>query len=196
MTDYCTRAEVRTYKGIGANNTADDDLIDDLIGRASQRIDTYCRRTFVARTSETRYFDALRDVRGRMLFLDDDLQAVTTLTNGDDSEISSDSYVLLPTNVTPKYAIKLKQSSSISWTYSNDPEEAISVLGTWGFNNTTTPPEDIKHAAVRLSAWYYDQRKAPFGTQAVPELGVIEVTPDVPADVRSILDNYVREIVG
>ena len=104
--------------------------------------------------------------------------------------------MLLPTNETPKYAVKLKASSSVSWTYNTDPEEAITVLGNWGYNNTTEPPEDIKHAAIRLTAWYYDQPAAPYETTGMPELGIVTVPTDVPADIASILDQYVRQQVG
>lgn len=193
MADYCTLAQVRTYKGIGATETDDDSLIEQFIDEASTRIDTYCKRTFAVRTGETRKFDAVQDVRGRVLYMDDDLQAVTEIVNGDGDTLDSSDYVTLPTNRTPKYAIKLKTSSGTAWTWQTDPEEAISVTGSWGYNNT---PNDIRHAAIRLAAWYYDQRDAPFGTQAMPELGVIEVTPDIPSDVQALLDPYVRESVG
>ena len=73
MSSYCTLAEVRAYKKIGAAQTGDDALITDLIPQASQRIDSYCLRTFTVRTAETRKFDAVLDVDGDTLYLDDDL---------------------------------------------------------------------------------------------------------------------------
>lgn len=190
MSDYCTTAEVKAY--IGTDKSTDDTLIATLIPRASKRIDTYTRRTFIKRTAETRKFDAVQDVDGRTLYVDDDLLSVSSITNGDGDSISASDYVLLPTNTNPKYAIRLKASSSESWTYSTDPEEAITVVGTWGYYNGTVPPDDIKHAAIRLTAWYYAQRKAPFETQGLPELGVVTVPTDIPPDIEATLAPYAR----
>jgi len=192
MADYCTLAQVRKYADFkDASNTSDDALISDLITRASKRIDTYCGRTFVQRTA-TRKFDAVRDVEGQRLWMDDDLLSVTSITNGDSTAVTSAQYVLEPANDAPKYAIKLKASSAVSWTYTTDPEQAISVAGTWGFMAGTIPPADIQHAAIRLTAWYYQQREAPFETVALPELGAVTIPQAIPADIVAVLENYVR----
>lgn len=192
MADYCTTAEVKVYKDIAQSD--DDVLLAALITRASARIDRFCARTFTAR-AETRYFDALRDVDRQKLYLDDDLISVTSITNGDGTTVTSGQYVLEPVNHTPKYQIRLKASSGISWTYQTDPESAITVSGLWGYASGTVPPDDIKHAAVRLSAWYYDQRPAPFERQAFLDTGVIVTPADMPPDVRILLDPYKRRRV-
>jgi hypothetical protein len=189
MSDYCTLADIKAY--VSTALPGDDGIFADLITRASKTIDTYCRRTFTQRL-ETRYFDATGDVSGSTLFLDDDLLGVITLTNGDDDAITSGSYVLLPANYSPKYAIKLKSSSGVSWTYDDDPEQAIQVNGTWGYKAGTVPPDDIKHAAVRLTAWYYHQREAPFETTGFPDLGQVVVPSSIPVDIKGLLDPYVR----
>jgi len=194
MTDYCTTADVKAY--IGTSKATDDALMASLIPRASARIDRYCDRTFIRRSAETRKFDAVEDVEGRVLYLDDDLLSVTSITNGDGATVSASEYVLLPTNSSPKYAIKLKASSSTSWTWNTDPEEAISVSGTWGYYNGTVPPDDIKHAAIRLTAWYYHQRSAPFETQGLPELGVVTIPQDMPQDIKATLAPYIRLQMG
>jgi len=192
MADYCTLAQVRSYLDFqSASNTGDDSLINLLITRASQRIDTYCGRTFVERT-ETRTFDAVQDVEGQRLWMDDDLLAVDSITNGDSESITAAQYVLEPANETPKYAIKLLASSSKSWTYNTDPEQAISVTGDWGYMTGTVAPADIQHAAIRLTAWYYQQREAPFETVALPELGAVTIPQAIPSDIVAVLNNYVR----
>jgi len=191
MTTYCTTTEVKRY--IATDKDTDDALIDELITRASQRIDTYCQRVFVAEGA-TRVFDAVQQVDGRTLLVDDDLLAVERITNGDGEDVAASAYVLLPANTTPKWAIKLKASSGVSWTYQTDPEDAIEVEGTWGYANTQ--PDDIHHAAIRLTAWFYHQRQAPFETQGMPELGLVTVPADLPADIKALLDPYVRQQLG
>jgi hypothetical protein len=196
LADYCTLAQVRKYVDVKkASNTSDDVLISDLITRASKRIDTYTGRTFTERT-ETRRFDAVRDVQGQRLWVDDDLLAVDSITNGDGTAIIASDYVLEPANEAPKYAIKLLASSSESWTYNTDPEQAISVTGDWGYMAGTVAPSDIQHAAIRLTAWYYQQREAPFETVAFPEVGAVVVTQAIPPDITAILNNYVRQQVA
>ena len=193
MSDYCTAAEVKAY--IGTALATDDTLIAALITRASAAIDKYCGRTFVQREDETRYFDAIQDVEGRTLYVDDDLLAVDEIMNGDSTTVSSSYYVLLPANLSPKYAIRLKASSSVSWSYTTDPEEAISITGTWGYVASDTAPSDINHAAIRLTAWYYHQKSAPFETTGLPELGIVTVPAAIPDDIKGILDLYVRDRV-
>lgn len=196
MADYCTLAQVREYADFKKiANVDDDDLIDRLITAASKRIDIYTGRTFAER-SETRKFDAVRDVEKRRLWVDDDLLEITTVTNGDGTTVTASEYVLEPSNESPKYAIKLLSSSSQSWTYNTDSEQAISVNGKWGYKLGTVPPSDIEHAAIRLTTWYYQQREAPFETVAFPELGAVTVPQAMPPDIVAILNNYVRQQIA
>lgn len=196
LTDYCTLAQVRKYTDFkSASNTDDDALIEQLITAASKRIDTYTGRTFTEAT-ETRKFDAVRDTEGQRLWMDDDLLAVTSITNGDGTAIVASDYVLEPANEAPKYAIKLLASSSESWTFNTDPEQAITVVGEWGYMAGTLAPADIQHSAIRLTAWYYQQREAPFETVALPELGAVVIPQAIPSDIVAILNNYVRQQVA
>ncbi len=190
MTDYTTVGEVKTYLHIGG--TGDDDLIEDLVTRASRIIDAHCGRWFAADT-QTRYYDAVGPhITGRLLLLDADLLSLTTLTNGDGAEISSDDIILRPINWPPYFGIALKASSGLSWAYSDDPEGAISVAGTWGYS--TTPPEPVVHATVRLAAWLYRQRDTGVDTAQVEvtERGVSLAPARLPRDVLDLIAPYVR----
>jgi hypothetical protein len=181
---------------LNTSQTDDDVLLASLITKASQAIDTHCMRTFVRRT-ETRLFDAVQDTDGNILYVDDDLIGVISLTNGDGEVLGASTYVLLPANEYPKYAIKLKSGGSKSWTFNTDPEEAISVNGTWGYQNSTTAPADIQHAAARLATWYYHQRQAPFETTGFPDLGQVVVPSALPEDIKGLLAPYMRvEVLG
>ena len=188
---YCTVPEVKLYLGTTTSN--DDELIKSLIPRAQAAIDSHCARTFEALADTTRYFDAITDVDGITLCLDDDLAAITTITNGDGVAVSSGNYVTEPRNSTPYYAIRLKSSANIAWESDSngDPENAVSIVGRWAYS--TEAPDDIVHACIRLSAFYYRQKDAQvFDTTATPELGVITVPKGIPSDVKRILEPYRR----
>jgi hypothetical protein len=187
--DYTTWAAVKTYLDI--TGTGDDALGALLVNRVTDAIDRYCRRRFRAVTA-TRTFDV---PAGDTLFLDDDLLSVTTLTNGDGNVITSASYVLLPKNKSPKYAIRLKENTSTVWEGSTTTDyQAISVAGPWGYS--TTPADDIVQAAVRWAAWLYRQRDGAFGQTARPDIGVIETPLALPVDIERLLKPYKRWRIG
>ncbi len=121
---------------MGVVGTTDDVLLLTFIRTASDWIHKVARRHFVPRI-ETRYFDNLRDTDGENLILDADLLSITTVTNGDAVAVASNERTTIPKNVTPYYAIRLLASSSKTWAYNsttNDPEDAVSVLGVWGYH--------------------------------------------------------------
>lgn len=191
---YSSLAQVKRYLGI--NVLDDDDLIEDLIERAEIAIDTYTGRVFEADT-ETRYFERrhLSDDRFTLL-MDRDLLTITTLTNGDSGAtvIPAANYWLVDANGgrnygPPYHGIRLKIDCDYSWEF--DVDYWVSVAGTWGYS--TTAPLDIAHACIRLAGYYYAQKDAQvFDVTAIPDAGVITVPQGIPADVRRILDPYVR----
>lgn len=133
-----------TPRGLSSSNittdTNDDSILNVMLESVSRFIDDQCHRTFYPR-QETRYFDVPEfQSNDTVLFLDDDLLSITTLTNGDSSVITNTQYVLYPKNSYPKQWIKLLGSSSVMWQSSSagDNESAISILGLWGFNNNYT----------------------------------------------------------
>lgn len=190
---YATVDDVREYLKI--DTTADDALFTSLVARVQGDIDLYCKRTFEG-AAATRYYDAIRDVEGRELMLDEDLLAITTFTNKADSAAASETwgsseYVLLPTNMTPKYKVRLRDSSDKDFDYAVSPEEAIAITGTWGFSNSA--PDEIVDAAVRWVAFKYRQRDAGvFDVQVIPDAGIVMVPQGMPADVKLILTPLIR----
>jgi hypothetical protein len=190
---YATLAEFKAYAvPDGAADLADDAVIEDIIEAASRYIDGRTGRTFYSRTNEARKFNT---PEGRELWLDDDLQAITTLTNGDGSTIAASAYVLLPNNYSPKYAIKLREGNTIVWEEAladNSPEQAITVLGTWGFSSTA--PDDIKTACIMIADAFYRRRfgENVSGVAQVTAAGVVISPIDVPASAAAILRPYMR----
>ena len=185
---YATLAEVKAYIDTASTNAGDDAVIEDMVEMASRLIDRLTLRTFYART-ETHYFSYSG---GRGLEMDDDLLTVTTLTNGDDDEISSDDYNLLPFNRSPKHEIRLKQSSTEGWEIDTDgnTEGVISVEGTWGYS--ATAPADIKHACISIVISAYHRRfgQGVEGVAQITAVGVVITPQDIPKDAWVIINPY------
>lgn len=131
---YATLLQIKNrINSLGMSADATDDAtIENMVEQASRAIDGLCGgRTFYART-ETHYFDT---PNGPQLDLDDDLLAITTLTNGDATVVTSGQYFLIDRNRLPYYAIKLRASAGIIWQLDSngDEEQAISLAGSWGY---------------------------------------------------------------
>lgn len=105
-----------------------------LIDGASRIMTQFTRRSFVPYRHAKTYDARGAHIDTYTLQLNADLLDVETLTNGDGSTISSSQYVLRPSNLYPKYAIRLKDSGSTSWTYTTAWEDAITVDGWWGYH--------------------------------------------------------------
>ena len=129
---YATITEFKNYADISSTDATDDLVIADILESASRFIDGQMIRAFYPRI-ETRYYNV---PSGRDLWLDDDLLACTTLTNGDDDSIANTEYNLMPRNIYPKYAIKLTEITTEYFTSSDDGETegVIEVLGEWGYH--------------------------------------------------------------
>ena len=193
---YTTWSDVKAYLGTTATTQSSDySLISDLRIRAQKVIDIYTGREFDG-SATTRYFTVGEDTDGRELYLDKDLCKITKIKSNCDGTtvtINSTEYITLPRNETPYYMIRLLSSTTNSWDYTDDPENGIQIKGSWYYS--TSIPEDIQQAAVRLTAYYYRQKDANvFDVTAIPEAGVIEIPQGIPRDVKMILDPY-RKII-
>lgn len=187
---YTTLADVKTYLGIESANTNDDALLSGMIERAQSMIDASLSRTFEAAADTTRTLDAIADVYGQMLYLNDDLCALTAVANGDGVTIPLTELVTEPRIHTPFYALRLKQSSAYYWTYTDTPEGAIAVTGRWAYS--VTAPGPIVQAAIRLTAWLYKQKSnvADIAAPAVSPTGEIIIPAAMPLDIRQLLTPY------
>lgn len=188
---YTTLAKIKAIIGTTSIDAADDAVIEDMITQSSRLIDIVTRRTFYPRT-ETHLYDCPRN---RFLWVDDDdLLTITTLTNGDATIITTADYSLEPANTTPKYVIKLKQSSSVSWqTDANgNTEQVISVAGTWGATSTT--PADIESACndIVISAYHRRNGENVSGVATITGGGVIITPQMIPASAMPTLQHWQR----
>jgi len=114
---------------MGLGDDSKDSRIDWLIDGASKFIEGETGRIFIPLTA-TKKFD-YQDIR--YLFLEDDLLAVTTLTNGDDTTIDSDDYFLYPTGGPPYTWIECDISSGDFFLYQTTKQQAIEIEGRWGY---------------------------------------------------------------
>lgn len=192
MANLTTLTKVKAIRDITVSD--DDVILQDCINRASTWIETRTRRTFVAQGNGTlQYtFDAdyptiQRD--GRILLLDKDLLSIGTLINQPTGTITADQYRLLPANDSPKYAIELKPSSGLYWSYETDWQDAIQVIGTWGYS--TTAPADIEEAAIKVALYLYDTRDSSEGPVQMAD-GNIVLPKQIATSVMSTLDRYTR----
>jgi hypothetical protein len=186
---YTTTNEVKRYLGITSDD--DNDLVADFITAAMAMIDNHTGYTFEAATDAARTFDAVADVEGAMLYVDP-LAAITSITNGDGTTVTSGQYTTQPRRFTPYYAIKLLSSSNVSWTYTTDPENAISITGRWAYS--TTAPAPIAQACKRLAGWLYRQKDTNADTDR-PILagdGNVIMPSRMPNDITAILNEYRR----
>lgn len=153
-------------------------------------------RRFEVITDTTRHFDAVRDVdQGlRRLWLDDDLCQITSITNGDGVLITADQYVTNPRNEAPYYAITLKLNSDAVWTYDDTPEDAIALVGRWGYS--TAAPADMAQAVLELAAYEYRRRSSSSSTdqQVVTASGSVIVPSSVPKNIMAVFTNRRRVI--
>ena len=136
-------------------NTIEDSVIDAILESVSRFMDLETGRHFYP-VIETRSFDIPDDYT---LYIDDSLLEVVTLTNGDDTTIASTEYNLLPPNYYPKYALKLKGSTSVSWEADSngDVEQVIDLAAVYGYHedysklawkSITTLSEDLDTSEV------------------------------------------------
>lgn len=122
-----------------------DDWISDNLQRATRFIDRYCRRAFFPEIETRRfpiphrYIDlARRRFTAADINFDKDLLQIDTLTNGNDTVLTSDDFFLLEHNIYPKFGISLifpnfwkvgYGGSAFNYDY---PE--VTINGWWGYH--------------------------------------------------------------
>jgi hypothetical protein len=192
---YITLEDLKSY--LEVNSTGDDDNLENAIVAAQQEIENYCKREFEESTG-TRYYRSqdlisLPDLgpgSQEVLWLGKDILSITTLTNGDETAISSTSYWLEPRNDAPYQYIRLRTDES--WVFNTDGE--VSVDGTWGYS--TGPDATIKQLTKETAAYLFKSRDNPIAdVTAIPELGQMIIPKGMPIHVKVALDRkYVRHI--
>ena len=195
---YITATDLKNYMKINGNS--DDTQLALFADRAQHVVDSYTHRVFewsgagtVKKFTPVSYLDGgdLYDMYTLSLGLHE-FYELTSITNGDGVTISTSDVVLLPQNITPKYAIRIKSSANKTWTYTTTIEESVSITAKWSYS--ATPPADIVQAALRIGAYLYRQRDGtPDSDRPIVSAdGVVLSAPRIPSDVLELLRPYRR----
>lgn len=135
MTTYREYTTVQAVRGedLDDSNTSMDSNLLDLIRSVSAEIDGIAGWSFVP-TIQARVYDT---PNVSTLRLDAPLLEVVSLSNGDESAISSGSYLLGPGNDYPKRWLELKAASGVSWqtNASGEVRQVVSLTGVWGYHS-------------------------------------------------------------
>jgi hypothetical protein len=194
---YPSLAVIKEHLEIPPATTADDALLTQLRDGAIGYIEgpAGAGRVFAVANDSTKRFDAERDVdrsTRRVLYIWDDLAQITSITNGDGQSVPLADIATEPRNEGPYYALTIKRSSSQVWTWSDTPEDAISITGRWGYS--VTPPADIALAMKGIVAYFY-RRRASSGDADRPiigEGGTVIAAAQIPRELRAVVEGYRR----
>ena len=186
-----TLVDIRKYLRVPDEVDSDDDLLSTSLIVAQDLIETATRRKFEVNTvPEWRRFniDCVSGSYG-VLYLDCDLVAATQIIDGAGRVLVADDYRLEPYNHPPYTFITALAGMGYRWQFGID--EGVSIEGFWGF--ASSPPTPIKHAVVRLAAWFYKQRDTHSEVVSVGSDGVQSIPQRaMPRDVYDIIRPYVR----
>ena len=189
---------------MGVTASTDDALLGLCIDRAQSTIESYTNRKFEATADTTRKYTPIVDRIGSGMgfsgnLMDDytidlnyDLISLTSITNGDTTDVPLTSVVTLPLNFTPAYAVRIKQSSGYFWTYTGSPEASVSITGRFGYS--LTAPANIQQACLRLASQMYRQRDGSpdLGNSIISADGSAIVTSAMSRDIEALLKPYRR----
>lgn len=126
-----TLTQLKRFLGISSSITTDDALLTRLLLESEQWAERTSQRAMrpiiEARTFD--YFDP------NMLYFDDDLLEVVSITNGDGVAVTLTDLFYEPRRLYPKFGIGFELGASTVWTYSTTPENAISITAAWGYHD-------------------------------------------------------------
>ena len=128
MYTLCALHPLRQRFGLAASDTADDARLLAALQMATAQVERAAERRFVPRRAAIRH----SITGGVELLLDDDLLALTALTNGDGTAIPLATALLLPAD-SPAGMIRLTGGSAFHWT--ETPLNAVTVSGVWGWHD-------------------------------------------------------------
>lgn len=184
---------ITNTNGTLADNTDDDDILQDYVTEASQMFMTETRRQFYAQGGATLTYDQVApDIIGRKLYFSRDLLAVDRVYNGDGSVIPPTDYRLLPLNATPYYGLELYLNASTQWVQGDRGYQNVATVnGTTGFCATGAQPDDVTLAVTKLAAFLYQVRDSSGEIVRFAD-GSTQIPQNAPALVLRTIQRYAR----
>lgn len=197
--------DLATLKAYGAvSSTADDQILQDVIERASRDIDGFCGQSF-------EYAAVAGEVTSQVWVASDGwlwvgsrnrcpVTAVSALELLDRQaaqpvwqavDLSRAVVIIPPPDVPPRQDAWLVRV----WIpgFPARPRPRGQLLARWsytaGFNPT---PPALRAVATRYAWWLYKLREAPLGRVVTAELGLMEIPLTIPKDIAGDLQPWVR----
>lgn len=176
---FATLDQLRRHLNIDPSRTGDDDILQELLDRATEFVCSWCNRDFI-RTEYTDIIDS--ETKGRFLPLNNyPVQTVSTLKiNG--REIA---YSMSPSIwgfTIREYGIKL-----IGWNFNKG--DVVEVIYEAGLD---VIPADLVHAVIEIAAVNYKERDRIGLNSKTVQVETISFNNDIPAEVKKILAQYKR----
>ena len=191
---YVALADLKVELGYAEDDETYDALLQQKLDEATAFIERHTEKRFGVDTDTTRYFDAVADVDGRSLWLGTWCAGITSIVNGDGVAVTGNQYTTYPRNETSFFSVRLKGSSGVSWTYADDPEDAIAVTGKWGY--TTDVPDDVAAACTLIATHLFRRRENSGGDldRTVVVAGATLLPAALPREAMDLLRYYVPRI--
>lgn len=137
---------------LASTDTADDDLLKQIITEASGVFKAETGRTFMP-IREVKEFDSY-DPTGfeidlyNLYFNSEDLLEIHEFCNGDGTEITSLQYRMRPNNIWPKDQVRITQASGVMFSIGSDQDALISIDGTWGYHDDYPHAWDLSYEVL------------------------------------------------
>jgi uncharacterized phiE125 gp8 family phage protein len=185
--DLITRDALKRYLGIDATDTSHDDLLDDLIDYASERIETHCGRLF-ASEAITEYIDGSGTTE--LVLSRRPVTELTSVRVDADREFAEETEVDSSELVLRAEAGVVERVVGIAGALFPRGASNVRVEYTAGY---ATAPDDIGLACVKLAAAWYAHASAGadgISRETLGEYSAVYRTSGLPADVEAILVPY------
>ena len=199
---YCEVKELKEHiqASGGTSFARDDDVNLQIAIRAvSEWLDSWFDTTFYART-ETRYYTP--DCHD-LLFLPDDLLAITTLKTDDDGNgtyettWTSSDYWLEPRNAAngrkPKPYRQIRRNNNGDYSFPI-VQYGVEIAGTWGYCTADNRPAEIKQFTLLMAHRLWKRKDAIFGIAGAPaqNVQVIQAKIEMDSDLMQLLKSIDR----
>lgn len=181
---YCSASDVRDSARLDITASTSDAGIEAIIDAVCLRIDEFSNLPaggYAVTADTTRRYD-WNDLHDGQLHLDMSLLSLTSLTNGDGSDLPTGSYRLYPRNTPQKWFIGLL--SGYGWGMETDGE----IIVTGKFGHSLTVPPNIAEAATMWSAYLVKRYQGALqDATANQDLGQLVYSEAIPKQVMALL---------